>query len=85
MYSGGRGGGGGGGGIIYLTQPENPGNDSINSPRIFINSYTVTLTPFTVNQGLSQDLETWYQNLAIVKCLGVLFFKVDHNILRLQP
>ena len=36
-------------------------------------------------QGLSQDLETGCPKLAIVKFLGVLFFKVDHNILILQP
>ena len=32
-------------------------------------------------QGLSQDLETGCQKLAIVKFLGVQIFKGDHNIL----
>ena len=37
------------------------------------------------NQALSQDLETGCPELAIVKYLGVLFFKGDHKLLRLQP
>ena len=36
-------------------------------------------------QGLSQDLETGCLKLAIVKFWGILFFKGDHNNLRLQP
>ena len=32
---------------------------------------------------LSQDLETWYSKLAIVKFWGVLFFKRDHSILQI--
>ena len=36
-------------------------------------------------QGLSQDLETGCQKLAIVKYLGVQIFKGDHNNLRFQP
>ena len=35
-------------------------------------------------QGLSQDLETGCQNLAIVKFWGILFFNGVHYILRLQ-
>ena len=35
--------------------------------------------------GISQDLETGGPNLAIVKFWGILFFKGEHNILRLQP
>ena len=38
-----------------------------------------------LNQGLSQDLETGCQKLAIVKFLGVQIFKGDHNIFRFQP
>ena len=33
--------------------------------------------------GLNQDLRTGCPKLAIIKYLGVLFFKIDHNILRL--
>ena len=36
-------------------------------------------------QGPSQDLETGCPKLEIIKYLGILFFKGDHNILRLQP
>ena len=37
-------------------------------------------------QGLSQDLETGCQKLAIGKFWGqILFFKEDHNLPRLQP
>ena len=36
-------------------------------------------------QGLSQDLETGCLKLAVVKFLGVQFFKGDHNILIFQP
>ena len=36
-------------------------------------------------QGLSQDLETECPELAFVKFWGILFFKGDLNILRLQP
>ena len=32
------------------------------------------------SQGLSQDLETGCPKLADGKLLGILFFKVDHNI-----
>ena len=32
--------------------------------------------------GLSQDLETGCPELAIVKLLGVLFLKGDHNLFR---
>ena len=39
----------------------------------------------TLTQGLSQDHETGCPKLTIFKFLGVLFFKEDHNILRLQP
>ena len=38
----------------------------------------------TVVQGLSQELETGYLKLAIVKFLGVQNLKGDHNILRFQ-
>ena len=38
----------------------------------------------TATKGLSQDLETGCQKLAIVNFLGILFFKEDPNILRLQ-
>ena len=38
-----------------------------------------------MSQGLSQDLRTGCPKLPIVKCWGALFFKEDHNILRLQP
>ena len=37
------------------------------------------------NQHLSQNLETCCPKLAILKSIGVLFFRGDHNILRLQP
>ena len=40
---------------------------------------------FTLEQGLSQDLETGCLKLAIIKVLGVQMFKVDHNILRFPP
>ena len=33
-------------------------------------------------QGLRQDLQTGYLKLAIVKLLGILSFKGNHNILR---
>ena len=36
-------------------------------------------------QGISQDLETGCPKLAIVKLLGILFFKGDDSILQLQP
>ena len=36
-------------------------------------------------QCLSQDLETVCLKLAVVKYLGVLIFKGDHNILIFQP
>ena len=35
-------------------------------------------------QGVSQDLETGCPKLAIVKRLGVQFFKLEQNILRFQ-
>ena len=34
---------------------------------------------------ISQDLETMCPKLVIVKFLGFLFFKGDHNVLLLQP
>ena len=37
-----------------------------------------------VNQSLIQDLGTGCPKLAILKLLGVLFFKGHHNMLRLQ-
>ena len=40
---------------------------------------------FSEAQGLSQHLQTGYPNLAITNFLGILFFKGNHNILRLQP
>ena len=36
-------------------------------------------------KGFSQDLETECQKLAILKLLGVLFFKGDYKINRLKP
>ena len=36
-------------------------------------------------KGLNQDLESGCPKLAIVKLLGVQFFKGDNIILRLQP
>ena len=39
----------------------------------------------TVNQGLSQDLETGCIKLAITIFLGLRFSKGGHYILRLQP
>ena len=39
----------------------------------------------SVDQSLSQDLETGCPKLAILKFWGVLFFKGFHNILRLKP
>ena len=39
----------------------------------------------SLQQGPSQDLETGCPKVAIVKVLGVLLFKGDHNILILQP
>ena len=36
-------------------------------------------------QGLSQDLETGWLKLAIVKFLGIQIFKGDHNILGFHP
>ena len=39
----------------------------------------------TEPQSLSQDVETGHQKLAIIQFLGVLLFKGEHNILRLQP
>ena len=36
-------------------------------------------------QGLSWDLETGCLKLPVVKFLSALFFKGEHNILRLQP
>ena len=39
-----------------------------------------------VEQGHSQDLETGCPKLAIIKFwAGILFFKGEHNILRLKP
>ena len=38
-----------------------------------------------VHQGLSQDLETGCQKLAIVKLMGVQIIKGDQNILSFQP
>ena len=35
--------------------------------------------------GLNQNFETGCPKLKIVKSLGVLLFKGDHSILRLQP
>ena len=35
-------------------------------------------------QGISQHLETGCPKLAIVKFLGIIIFKEDHNILRFQ-
>ena len=37
------------------------------------------------DHALSQDHVTGWPKLAIVNFLGVLFFKEDHNILRLEP
>ena len=34
--------------------------------------------------GLSQDLETGCPKLAVANFFGILFFKGDHNILRLH-
>ena len=39
----------------------------------------------TLQQGISQDLETGCLKLAIVKLLGVQIFKGEHNILTFQP
>ena len=39
----------------------------------------------TQHHGPSQDLETGCPKLPIVKFWGILFFKGDHNILKLQP
>ena len=39
----------------------------------------------SLNQCLSQDLETGCLKLAVVKFLGVQIFKGDHNILIFQP
>ena len=39
----------------------------------------------TAGQCLSQDLETGCLKLAVVKFLGVLNFKGDHNILISKP
>ena len=36
-------------------------------------------------QGLSRNLETGCPKLTIINFLGILIFKGDHNILRLQP
>ena len=37
-----------------------------------------------MRQGHSQDLETGCPKLAIVKVVGILYFKGDHNILRIN-
>ena len=36
-------------------------------------------------QGFSQDLETGCPKFAVVKILGILFFKGNRNILSFQP
>ena len=46
----------------------------------FHNIFTV----YSIHQGLRQDLETGCPKLPIVKFLGMLFYKRDYNILRLQ-
>ena len=46
----------------------------------FLNALTISWY-----RGLSQNLETGYPKLAIVKYLGVLLFNGDYNLLRLQP
>ena len=40
---------------------------------------------FWLDSILTKDLESGCPKLKIVKFLGVLFFKEDHKILRLQP
>ena len=43
-------------------------------------------TLLRINHGLNQDLETRWPKLAINdNYLGILFFKGENNILRLQP
>ena len=42
-----------------------------------------TVGQYSVQQGLSQDLETDCPKLAILKVRGISFLKGDHNILRL--
>ena len=51
----------------------------------FIARKLTTCRSFSLMQGLSQELETGCLKLAIVKYLGVQFFKGDPNILRFQP
>ena len=46
---------------------------------MFVNCITVHKT-----KGLSHDLEPGCPKLAVVNFLGVLFFKGDHNTLRIQ-
>ena len=38
-----------------------------------------------MDTGFSQDLETGFPKLAIVKFGNILFYKGKHNTLRLQP
>ena len=38
-----------------------------------------------IGQGLSQDLETGYTKMAIIKNLIPIFFNGDHNRLKLEP
>ena len=44
-----------------------------------------TIDEHTVNQDLSQDLETGYPKLVISKFLGNLFLKGHHIKIRLKP
>ena len=50
-----------------------------------IESWHFIISQYYTTHDLSQDFETGWTKLAIVKFLGKLFFKEEQNILRLQP